>query len=90
MKTLKVLKSAQIERDGLTVAPFVLAELAQNSLTGKMSAIEIMELLESKNRKKTIQMIAEREGYQYDDASIRFTKKIITAMLNEINDEIYR
>jgi hypothetical protein len=73
-----------VKRGKAEVHPFVPVSFNQNEEF--LSSIEIIEILRTQNSKKAIRRLAEKEALSYDEEQIRFAKKIISKMLDEISD----
>ena len=62
--------------------PFVPYSFNQNE--AMLSSMESLEGLRSRNKKRILREIAQREGLVYDKEKIGFAKKIIGAVVDEI------
>ena len=79
MKEAKVFKSKKVE-----LRPFV-----PHSFTGNedySSSIELLEALRAKSSKRMISKMAEERGVSFDKEKIRFAKKVINMILDDISN----
>jgi hypothetical protein len=80
LKKIRVFKEREV-----TVRPFVPRSFTQNEEF--LSSIRQLEVLRSKNSKQMIRRMAEQNGLAYSEEHIRFAKKILHIIVNEISNE---
>ena len=79
MKKIKMFRAGEV-----SVKPFVPHSFTQNEES--LSTMGLPEILRTKSSKRTIRKMAKREGLPYDEEKIRFAKKIITMIADEISN----
>ena len=76
---MKIFKAGEVE-----VKPFVPFAFNQNEAT--LSKMEMFEILHSKNSKRKIRELAEREELSFDKEKVVFARKMIKMMMDEISN----
>ena len=79
MRRIRIVKAGEV-----AVSPFVPHSFTQNEEF--LSTMELIKALREKSSKKAIRNLAKEKGFSQDIEKIRFARKIINTILDEINN----
>ena len=79
MRRIRIVKAGEV-----AVSPFVPHSFTKNEEF--LSTIGLIEILRAKSSKKAIRKLVKEKGFSHDAEKIRFARKIINTMLDEINN----
>ena len=79
MRRIKIVKAGEV-----VVSPFIPHSFTQNEEF--LSTIGLIEVLRAKSSKKAIRDLAKEKGFSQDAEKIRFARKIINTMLDEMSN----